>query len=82
MKLHNLLCTEKHRTHFSSKLPRPHCIQLCNNLDYKILNIKSHTNSKVYDLSSVYISILTMMNGCCFSHTTPSRFTCKIYVDM
>ena len=37
---HNLLRTEKPRTHFSSKLPRHHFIELWNNLNYNIQNLK------------------------------------------
>ena len=32
----NLLCTEKPRTNFSSKLPRHHFIELWNNFNYNI----------------------------------------------
>ena len=37
---HILLRTEKPRTHFFPKLPRHHFIELWNNLDYNIQNLK------------------------------------------
>jgi len=52
---HNLLCTEKLRTHFSSKLHRHHFIELWNNFDYNIQNLKPRQKFK-YVLPNKYLS--------------------------
>ena len=51
---HKLLRTEKHITHLSSKLSRHHFIELWNNLDYKIQNLKPRHKFK-YVLSKQYL---------------------------
>ena len=52
---HNLLRAEKPRTHFSSKLPRHHFIELWKNLNYNIQNVKPRHKFKSL-LSKQYLS--------------------------
>ena len=52
---HNLLGTEKPRTHFSSKLPKHNFIELWNNLNYNIQNLKPRHKFKSL-LSKQYLS--------------------------
>jgi len=54
-KQHNLLRTEKPRTQFSSKLPRQLFIELWNNLDDNIKNLKPKHKFK-FVLSKQYLS--------------------------